>query len=191
MQWNSRVLPSCVACIQATSTTTRPVLGEPESSSYRRWHSPVWRTHCNTSSDENRHSRLHPSRPPMHNQMSDQSAYICMVARPINNEQADGFQARELCKRSVSANGTIDGFFNPVSCLGETCDGLVRTTWQSISHRNRLLLSMDREQTSWQPVFGERCLRPEGDLRICYHNLGQWPTIECSDISPGCNELWV
>ena len=55
---------------------------------------------------------------------------------------------RHVCKRSTCANGTIDGFFIPVSPLGETCDGLVRTTWQSLSHRNRLLLSMDREQTS-------------------------------------------
>ena len=61
---------------------------------------------------------------------------------------ADGFHVCHLCKRSTCANGTVDGFFIPVSSLGETCDGLVRTTWQSLSHRNRLLLSMDREQTS-------------------------------------------
>ena len=127
--------------------------------------------------------------------MSGQSAYICMVARPINSDRADGFQVRHLCKRSTCANGTVDGFFIPVSPLGETCDGLVRTALQSLSHRNRLLLSMDREQTSWQPVFGKRCPRPEGDLRIArytwYHHLGQWSTIQCSDISPVCNELWV
>ena len=74
-------------------------------------------------------------------------------------------------------------------------DGLLRTAWQSPSHRNRLLLSVDLEQKAWQPVFGEHCLRPEGDLRIArytwYHHLGQWSTIQCSDISPVCNELWV
>ena len=100
-----------------------------------------------SSSDENINYRLHPSGPPKHNQMSIQSAYICMVARHINNDRADGFQVHHLCKRSTIANGTIGGFFIPVSSLGETCDGLVRTVRHSIYHRNRLLLSMDREKT--------------------------------------------
>ena len=100
--------------------------------------------------------------------MSGQSACICMVARTIsiNNDRADGFQLCNLCKRSTSANITIDGVFIPVSSLRETRDGLVRTAWESIYHGNRQLLSMDREQASRQPVFGELCLRPEGDLRI-------------------------
>ena len=86
-------------------------------------HSPVRRTHCHTSSDENRHSRLHPSIAPR-----GQNAYICMVARHINNDRADGCQVRHLYNRSTTDNRTIDGFFTPVSSLRWTSSNGMTTS---------------------------------------------------------------
>ena len=159
-------------------------------------HSPVWRSYCHPPSGNTRHSRLHHTRSPRHNQMSDQSAYICVWWPGISTiiiEQMD-FKSVTCAKfRPVPID--IDDFFTAVSSLWETSDGLVWTAWKSLSHRDRLLLSTDRKETSWQPVFAERCLRPEGDLHIArytwYHHLGQWFAIQCSELSPVCNELWV
>ena len=60
-----------------------------------------------------------------------------------------------MCKRSTCANGTIDGFFIPVSPLGETCDGLFEL------HGKVYLIVIDyySRQSNGE---AERALRHEG-----------------------------